>query len=294
MKASKCITFILTVAALAATSFTLMSCTGEGEPVRITIPGTEWNSPTAANADKPAAEGDSSQAEAPAAEAPEQTSQKGYVTADGKGYYYDSQGVMQKNGIVGSDADGFYYADAEGVIDPGYCDGVSVDGTDWNVIEGKATKVSNDSDGMLHHALQAVAKCTAKCTNSGMTRDEKLKSAFDYIKTAYLEGVRHDPPYQELDWPVVCAEDLFVYGMGDCFSYGAAYAYMAKGIGCENVYACNSGGHGWAEVDGKFYDPEWDMHHNEYNHFGVGPNDDCDVNYTTSLMDGVDWMHVKL
>ena len=292
MKASKCITFILTVAALAATSFTLMSCTGEGEPVKITIPGTEWNTPTGANAVDAAASAAPAEAETKAEETPveEQSSQRGFVNVNGKSYYYDAQGVLQKNGIVGSDADGYYFADAEGVIDTGYCDGVSADGTDWNVIEGKAAKVSGDSDAMLHHALQAVAKCT----NSGMTRDEKLKSAFDYIKTAYLEGVRHDPPYQELDWPIVYAEDIFVYGKGDCFSYGAAYAYMAKGIGCENVYACNSGGHGWAEVDGKFYDPEWDMHHNEYNHFGVKPEDDCDVNYTSSLMDGVDWMHVKL
>ncbi len=292
MKIKNGITFVLTVAALAVTSVTLMSCTGEGQPVRITIPGTEWQAPTAANAAETAAPAENSEAETQAEEnaAPETSSQRGLVTADGKSYFYDSQGVLQKNGIVGSDSDGWYYADSDGVIDMGYCDGVSFDGADWNVIEGKAAKVSGDSDAMLHHALQAVAKCT----NSGMTRDEKLKSAFDYIKTAYLEGVRHDPPYQEMDWPVVYAEDIFVYGKGDCFSYGAAYAYMAKGIGCENVYACNSGGHGWAEVDGKFYDPEWDMHHNEYNHFAVGPNDESDVGYTTSLMDGVEWMRIKL
>jgi hypothetical protein len=34
-------------------------------------------------------------------------------------------------------------------------------------------------------------------------------------------------------------------------------AYLATAIGCENVYAQSSGGHGWAKVDGKYYDPNW-------------------------------------
>ncbi len=127
-----------------------------------------------------------------------------------------------------------------------------------------------------------------------MDRAQKLKASFDYIKTAYLEGVLHDPPYHEMDWPVVCANDLFIYGKGDCYSYGAAYAYYAKAIGYKEVYACNSGGHGWAEVEGKYYDPEWDMHHNEYNHFGVAPEDDCDVNYTRGLAPGEAWMRIKV
>ena len=65
-------------------------------------------------------------------------------------------------------------------------------------------------------------------------------------------------------------------------------------IGYKEVYACNSGGHGWAEVEGKYYDPEWDMHHNDYNHFGVAPEDDCDVNYTRGLAPGEAWMRIKV
>lgn len=125
-----------------------------------------------------------------------------------------------------------------------------------------------------------------------MTRDEKLRACFDGIKNDYLEGVRHDPPYTEIDWPVLYANDIFVYGKGDCFSYGAAFAYIGKAIGCSECYACNSGGHGWAEIEGKYYDPEWDMHHQEYNHFGVLPDDPCDVDYSNTLTEGVDWMHV--
>ena len=196
----------------------------------------------------------------------------------------------EPNTVIGSEIEGFRYVGADGMVDKGYCDGVEVNGEKWVVCEGKAYQVFTPAGETWYAAAQAIAKCT----NSSMTREEKLKAAFDYIKTAYLEGVLHDPPYQEMDWPVVCANDLFVYGKGDCFSYGAAYAYMAKAIGYEQVYACNTGGHGWAEVEGKYYDPEWDMHHNEYNHFGVGPDDPCDVNYSGTIIEGVEWMRVLI
>ena len=216
--------------------------------------------------------------------------QDGFVTEKGKTYYYIN-GEMQKNAVIGSEEEGFYYAGADGVIDYGYCDGINYNGSDWNVINGKASLAESNSDLMLNKALKAVAKCT----KSSMTKQEKLKAAFDYIKTAYLEGVRHDPPYKELDWPIIYAEDIFVYGKGDCFSYGAAFAFMGKAIGCENCYACNSGGHGWAEIEGLVYDPEWDMHYPKYNHFAVDyDNNDTDVNYKKGIEPGADYMHVPV
>lgn len=216
--------------------------------------------------------------------------ENGFVTEDGKTYYY-IKGEMQKDAVVGSEEEGFYYAGIDGVIDYGYCDGITYDGSDWNVINGKASLAESDSDLMLNKALKAVAKCT----DSSMTKEEKLKAAFEYIKTAYLEGVRHDPPYKELDWPIVYAEDIFVYGKGDCFSYGAAFAFMGKAIGCEDCYACNSGGHGWAEIEGLVYDPEWDMHYPKYNHFAVDyDNNDTDVNYKKGIAPGEDYMRVPV
>lgn len=225
-----------------------------------------------------------------------QVSQSGYFNDDiddasGSGNTQTvGENDINSDRLIGNATDGYYYVGDDGEVDYGYCDGVEIDGEKWVVTNGRATKVESESDECWH----AAAKDIAKCTDSSMSKEEKLRAAFDYIKNNYLEGVRHDPPYQEMDWPVVCANDLFVYGKGDCFSYGAAFAYYGKAIGCDEVYACNSGGHGWAEIEGLYYDPEWDMHNHEYNHFAVAPEDDCDVNYVTSLMDGVDWMKIKL
>ncbi len=147
---------------------------------------------------------------------------------------------------------------------------------------------SEDAQAVMEAARDAVRKCTRK----GMTMEEKLYASFHYLKDNYLEGVRRDT-YTEPDWPVVYAKDLLIDGKGDCFSFGASFAYMAKAIGYEEVYACNSGGHGWTEIDGKLYDPEWATHSDKYSYYGMSYDEPCDVAYGDALGDE-DWMHVKV
>lgn len=147
---------------------------------------------------------------------------------------------------------------------------------------------SEDAQAVMEAARDAVRKCTRK----GMTMEEKLYASFHYLKDNYLEGVRRDT-YTGPDWPVVYAKDLLIDGKGDCFSFGASFAYMAKAIGYEEVYACNSGGHGWTEIDGKLYDPEWATHSDKYSYYGMSYDEPCDVAYGDSLGDE-DWMHVKI
>ena len=147
---------------------------------------------------------------------------------------------------------------------------------------------SEDAQAVMEAARDAVRKCTRK----GMTMEEKLYASFHYLKDNYLEGVRRDT-YTRPDWPVVYAKDLLIDGKGDCFSFGASFAYMAKAIGFEEVYACNSGGHGWTEIDGKLYDPEWATHSDKYSYYGMSYDEPCDVAYGDALGDE-DWMHVKV
>lgn len=213
----------------------------------------------------------------------------GFITIDDITYYY-SNGALLKDTIVGDDSEQFYYVNSEGIIDYGYCDGVTVDGVDWTVIDGVASTVETESDKTLFLAAKAVGKCT----NSSMTKEEKLKSAFDYIKTNYLEGVPHNPPYREDDWHIVYANDIFVRGKGDCYSYGAAFAYMGKAMGCSDCYAVNSGGHGWSEIGGLIYDPEWSMHSNNYPYFAMSYDEKCDVPYKSSISDGAEWKRKEI
>ena len=114
----------------------------------------------------------------------------GMQTINGNKYYYNTSGVLQKNGIVGSDKDGWYYADKNGKIDFSYSNGITQNGKDWNVMSGKATKVKTKSDKTLFRALKVVAKVT----NKSMSKSQKLKACFNYTKNAYKELNPRIPP----------------------------------------------------------------------------------------------------
>ena len=177
-----------------------------------------------------------------------------------------------------------------GVYDPAFRGAVTADGADWLVMNGKALKVATASDRTLFRAFGEVAKAT----KPNMTKAEKLRACFDYCKTAYDECRPRTPHYTGIDWPVIYANDMFVNGSGNCCSYAAAFAYLAKAIGYENVYACNSGGHGWAEVDGLIYDPEWSKIQNSYTYYALSYYTPTDVSYRQAISPGLPWMHVKI
>ena len=164
-----------------------------------------------------------------------------------------------------SDEDAKYYFFNENGAWKETCRNTSQDGTDWVVIKGVANKVVTESDKTLYRAMNLLVTVT----NDSMTDEQKLRAAFDHIKNGYVEFNPRIPHDRSWNWPVIYANDIFVgtgsgrtgRKGGNCLSCAAAFGYMAKAIGYEGVYACNSGGHGWIEIDGKVYDPEWERHH---------------------------------
>ena len=158
-------------------------------------------------------------------------------------------------------------------------------------INGKALEgMSAESMATLQRAQAVVAGIT----NDSMTREQKLRVCFDYVKAAYPEIKPRIPHYTGMDWPVIYANDMFVRGAGNCCSYAAAFAYMAKAIGYDEVYCCNSGGHGWAEIDGLVYDPEWSKWHHVYNYFGLSYDTKTDQDYKGAIGARKPWMRIKI
>ena len=217
---------------------------------------------------------------------------QGYVTVDGKTRYYNAEGVLMKNGIVGSAQEGWRYADKDGVIDTTARLAVSQDGYDWNVLDGVAHRVTTAKDRTMHRALKLVAKLTA----SSMTKAQKLRACFDYLQTETYEYNPRVPHYRGMDWPVIYADDIFTTGGGNCLSYAAAFAFMAKAIGYEDVYGCHSGGHGWTEIGGLIYDTEWQRSHHTYSYYGLSYYTDTDVDYLGVKVNFPSnaWMHVAI
>ena len=93
-----------------------------------------------------------------------------------------------------------------------------------------------------------------RCTSNKMTKEQKLKAAF---RRAVSYGYGADTNfYSGSDWDIHYGEIMLYRKRADCFGFGCAFAYLANAVGYR-AYAVSSGGHGWAEVDGRVYDPDW-------------------------------------
>lgn len=158
-------------------------------------------------------------------------------------------------------------------------------------VEGKAMEgMSPESLATLQRAQAVVARIT----NDGMTKEQKLRTCFEFVKT-YNGSRPRTPHYTGMDWPVVYANDMFVNGSGNCCSYAASFAYLAKAVGYEEVYCCNDGGHGWVEVGGLVYDPERSKYDHDYSYYAFTYDAKTNVNYKGALAFMKDaWMHIKI
>ena len=123
--------------------------------------------------------------------------------------------------------------------------------------KGWLTQVKSEYDKTLWRAHQLLAKVT----NDSMTKDQKLRTSFNHIRDSYPEVRPRTPHYSGAGWHLLYANDIFVNKKGNCFSCCAAFAFMAKAIGYDNVYAISVNGHGWTEINGLVYDAERERFH---------------------------------
>ena len=91
------------------------------------------------------------------------------------------------------------------------------------------------------------------------SRHDKLARGFYYLKDDCYESLTRNFSYYD-GWHRAMALDVFDYATGSCFSYGAALAYYANALGYGSCNIISSGGHGWAEINGRVYDAEWSRH----------------------------------
>ena len=149
---------------------------------------------------------------------------KGWKTINGKEYYFNSLSRLMKNRIVGNSRGGYDYVDAKGirVKDP---------------------------------VVRKAAALVRGCTNSSMTRNQKLETAYWWIIQNYVY-VSHEYSMAPSNFPSV-ALGMFSSGGGDCFQSALVMAYVAKVLGYQVrvIYGFVSSEtptpiytHGWAEV----------------------------------------------
>ena len=124
-------------------------------------------------------------------------------------------------------------------------------GNGW-LVENKAFTYSN---------VQYIANSKGWLTQVKSEYDQKLRTSFNHIRDSYPEVRPRTPHYSGAGWHLLYANDIFVNKKGNCFSCCAAFAFMAKAIGYDNVYAISVNGHGWTEINGLVYDAERERFH---------------------------------
>lgn len=142
----------------------------------------------------------------------------GFRTVNGKKYYYGKGGAVVKNNIVGSDQEGWYYADSKGVC----CESEEI-----------------------RLAAQFMAKYC-----KGNTLQEKMKNGFMYMANNIPYKRYYDPPKKAADIPHLAVE-CFKNRNANCYRYAAAFCCMARMAGYRARMAVGITGsapHGWTEV----------------------------------------------
>lgn len=176
---------------------------------------------------------------------------KGLIELKGKTYYLDSKRI-QRTGWQKIDGNYYFFQIRNG------SNGYMVTSSTVNGIKlSKSGKAVYDSNGLRKLNVMIKAnQIMQSLTNYDMKKAEKLKICFLETMSYRSRNIGSFQKYNST-WDVYYAERMFRDKQGDCYCFGAAFAYLANAIGYTNVCAVSSGGHGWAEVSNEFYDPNW-------------------------------------
>ena len=164
------------------------------------------------------------------------------ITYNGKSHvYYSKKGTLQKNTIVGSKKEGYYYVDTTGIR-----------------ITDKTTKLA--------------VKFVRAHTKSSDSKSKKLKKCYYYLAKNYKYSRTYVNLYPKAKHMKSLAYDMLKHKRGNCHRYAASFAYIARVIGYDTRVVVGSvssihGGmtpHGWDEVKfgKKWYVFDPDMQYN--------------------------------
>ena len=122
----------------------------------------------------------------------------------------------------------------------------------------KGVWIGEKNDSYLDAYGKAIALVNS-ITNDSMTDAQKLRTCFGVFKN-FTQKNPWIPHYNGEGWVERYANHCFDTHIGNCMSYAACFGLMAQVLGIENIYCCNSWGHGWTEINGLIYDPEAALH----------------------------------
>ena len=136
----------------------------------------------------------------------------------------------------------------------------TVDGFTYDA-RGRYTTGSTTLDTQLNNIVESY-------TNSSMTRDQKLRALYNYVRDNFSYLRRDLVSKVETGWEAAYAEEFLRLGRGNCYSFSATFCLLARELGLPAYTVVGGLGasaspHGWVEIelDGTVYmfDPqlEW-------------------------------------
>lgn len=173
---------------------------------------------------------------------------------NGKSYLFDKKGRQQTGWHkVGKDYRFFAVAnkDKGAMVISKVVNGVRLDKS------GKAV-LNSETRAELNVLVKATA-LVEKRTKPAWSQKKKLRTCYNLLRDKYSERALRGFSSKS-GWQRPFALDILDKKTGSCHSYAAGFAYIANAIGCASCKVVSSGGHSWAEVNGKVYDPEWAKH----------------------------------
>lgn len=179
-------------------------------------------------------------------------------------YYYFAANGIQRTGWQYVNGDYYFFKTGNG--EKGWMQKAKTVNGIRLTENGKAelTETSTEKLNVLVRANQVLEKAT----RPEMGKAEKLQKCFEYLLQHFQ--YRGSPVFEKTkQWEADYALNLFEEGHGNCYAFGAAFAFLANAAGYKNCYAVSSGGHGWAEIAGKIYDPTWSLIDDENSYYGV-------------------------
>lgn len=161
----------------------------------------------------------------------------GFVTIDGKLYHVSENGYAidrYAEGLHEIDG-GMYYVKEDGSFLTNSAVGYLTFDANGRYTSGNATL-----DSYVDQAL-------ATCTNSGMTKAQKLRAAYLYVRDhgAYL--ARPHQARGTTEWAEESALFMFEHKKGNCYCFAGQFLYMARRLGYDAYVV--SGGVGRKDSD---------------------------------------------
>lgn len=173
--------------------------------------------------------------------------QLGLTEIDGNSYYLSPEGKIARGWLEIEDSWYFFQFDGTMAVN------TVVDGL-YLGSDGKALSDGDEIVPQRNELREEVDSILSSIITPEMTEEEKIAACYWYVANNFTYKRTYETP--QGDWTGDCALEILTTGMGNCYRFASAFAYLLTELGYETKVitgriGTRQGGttpHGWTEV----------------------------------------------